>query len=180
MLGHLHPATTLSRYFVFASELLRLYIKRSPILKPDDKVLTAALCRRPSMQTLSADQAMNSAIQLLGRKAKYAVQASPRIEPKNLEENHFYNKLIELTQSPRAGESKWASRGDGRIVRVEQRKRLSVTSDLPMLSGGWKSSRSYRHHFRKEENGSWPPCRPYPTIRRIAVFFGILRREEST
>lgn len=154
MLGHLHPATTLSRYFVFASELLRLYIERSTSFKADDKVLATALCGRSSRQTVSADQAMKSAIQLLDRKAKSARQASSLIEPKNLEENNFYNRLIELHQFLECVESPNGPAGEmGELFGWNKEKSLGYFRSAKALRE-LKSSRSYRHHFRKEENGS--------------------------
>ena len=71
-LGHLEGRTTLSRYFHFCGELLRVYLSRSAGLSPTGEQLSIAVGHRsdPENKSLDSQTAMEFAVSLLGNLAK--------------------------------------------------------------------------------------------------------------
>jgi hypothetical protein len=71
-LGHLQGRTTLSRYFHFCGELLRIYLSRSEELSPTPEQLLFAVGRGPDSENkgLDSQTAMEFAVSLLGNMAK--------------------------------------------------------------------------------------------------------------
>jgi hypothetical protein len=71
-LGHLHGRTTVSRYFHFCGELLRIYLSRSVELSPTPEQLRLAVGNRSGLEnsSLNFQTAMAFAVSLLGNIAK--------------------------------------------------------------------------------------------------------------
>ncbi|MFZ1084050.1 MAG: tyrosine-type recombinase/integrase, partial [Terracidiphilus sp.] len=98
LLGHLQGITTMSRYFCFCGEILRVYLARSFDLSPILEQLQLAVKNDPHLENepCSAQSAMNFAIGLLGNMANLN-KISPTVEPspsKNLGQE-FLNKILD-------------------------------------------------------------------------------------
>ena len=72
LLGHLQGRTTVSRYFHFCGELLRVYLSRSAALSPTAEQLGLAIGNGlgAGIRTCDSQSAMNVAVNLLGNLAK--------------------------------------------------------------------------------------------------------------
>lgn len=151
LLGHLHPSTTMNRYFHFAAELLRIYLQRSPWLRVVPQMLTAAMGLKPDTQQRDESSAMRFAIALVGK----SVKADPRhlIHTETFanksQENLFYRRLTETRQFLR-----FVQTPDGPVKEAEsffgwERSRtLSVIRAAKNLSTMLTGNGSFRHRFR--------------------------------
>jgi integrase len=97
-LGHLHGRTTLSRYFHFCGELLRVYLSRSAELSPTPEQLSLAAGNGsdPKHKGFDSQSAMELAVSLLGNMARLsgiipAIGASPT----NKETSKFFMEILE-------------------------------------------------------------------------------------
>src|ERR1039458_4366986 len=98
-LGHLHPATTIGRYFHFAGELLRIYLKRSPWMQPTASTLSAAMGYDPGVRQPDASSAMQFAIELLGKKAQSDPQSRAiKVKSQGHQVSSFYKNLLETRE----------------------------------------------------------------------------------
>jgi hypothetical protein len=98
LLGHLHPATTV-RYSHFASELLRIYLQRSPWMQPAGSMLSSATGCAPNVPELDAPSAMQFAIEMLGKKARSDPRSrSTDSQPQRPQVSSFYRELLETRE----------------------------------------------------------------------------------
>jgi hypothetical protein len=97
-LGHLDGRTTVSRYFHFCGELLRIYLSRSTYLSPTGEQLRLAIGKDPNSQSKICDSqfAMEFAVSLLGNMAK-ASGIVPAAGPsqENTETSKFLTEILQ-------------------------------------------------------------------------------------
>lgn len=154
-LGHLHPATTMTRYFHFSGELLRIYLKRSPWLRPETEMLAPAMGRASDSQ-LDAESAMRFAVALLGKKAQAdPLRPVPAKYEKPLTENPFYSRLHETYLFLR-----FLKTADGPIEAGQNffgwdaRRATAVFQAADYLRVMRTRNGSFRHHFRMVDSES--------------------------
>jgi integrase len=151
LLGHLSPSTTMSRYFHFAAELLRIYLQRSPWLRVVPKMLTAVMGLRPDTQQPDESSAMRFAIALVGK----SVKADPRhvirtkTSANKSQDSPFVRRLMETRQFLR-----FVQTPDGPVREAESffgwesSRTLSVIRAAKSLSAMLTGNGSFRHRFR--------------------------------
>ncbi len=193
LLGHLHPATTMIRYFHFSAELLRIYLERSPWLRPSPVALAAAMGRKPEAQQPEESSAMRYAIALLGKKAQSDVprpnQAKhsklPMASPfsQRLEQVLSFLRYMQTPEGPIEAATEFFGWDENRAKSV-----VRVAAQLStMLTGNG----AFRHRFRMSDAESgecvrsieptWPAD---PTelqlFRKYAVRIEILTRGKES
>ena len=79
-LGHLHPSTTMSRYFHFSADLLRLHLDRSKVMRPDPELLCRVCAAAPNQApgTPLPDGQLGAALTLLLQEAEQDRSEAPR------------------------------------------------------------------------------------------------------
>jgi hypothetical protein len=97
-LGHLDGRTTVSRYFHFCGELLRIHLSRSTYISPTGEQLRLAIVKDPNSQSKICDSqfAMEFAVSLLGNMAK-ASGIVPAAGPsqENTETSKFPTEILQ-------------------------------------------------------------------------------------
>jgi integrase len=154
LLGHVHPLTTMSRYFHFSAELLRIYIDRSEVMRPSPTLLTrwsAAVAKKASGAAL-LDGPMGAALFLLLSKAEDAKEKSPHpvFQPSTrmtARDNSLwinrYLDLLRLVETP-DGSIEYAATTVGVDVN-RAREVVGAAEYLSMLKSG---NGSWRHRVR--------------------------------
>jgi hypothetical protein len=97
-LGHLEGRTTLSRYFHFCGELLRVYLSRSAELSPTREQLSLAVgnASAPENKSLDCQTAMEIAVSQLGNMAKASgIIPAAGSSPANKRTASFLTEILE-------------------------------------------------------------------------------------
>jgi site-specific recombinase XerD len=97
-LGHLDGRTTLSRYFLFCGELLRVYLSRSASLSPTVEQLSLAVGHGsdPENKGLDSQTATEFAVGLLGNMVKgRGIISAVGSSPANRETSNFSTEILE-------------------------------------------------------------------------------------
>lgn len=98
LLGHLDGSTTVSRYFHFCGELLRIYLSRSTELSPTPEQLNLAVGNGSDPENKSSDSqsAMEFAVSLLGIKARLSgITLAVAPSPANKQTSKFLTEIYE-------------------------------------------------------------------------------------
>jgi hypothetical protein len=156
LLGHLHPATTMSRYFHFAAELLRIYLQRSRWMQPTASMLSAAMGCDSGVRQPDACSAMQFAVELLGKKA----QSDPRSRTNNIQshgrqESIFHKDLLETREFLRYMQMPDGPLEDAReFFGWKPERAEAVVSVADRLRSMQTGNGSFRHRFRTTRSDS--------------------------
>jgi hypothetical protein len=161
LLGHLHPVTTMSRYFHFAGELSRIYLQRSPWLQPAASMLSAAMGCDPGVPQPDATAAMQFAIELLGKKAHSDPRSWIRkVEPQSAQESCFYNNLLDIWQFLRYVQTPGGPVQDAcEFFAWKPERADAVVRVADQLCSMRTGNGSFRHRFMTSTSESGEPFR---------------------
>lgn len=150
-LGHLDGRTTVSRYFLFFGELLRVYLSRSAYLSPTVKQLALAAGHGsdPENKGLDSQTAMEFAVSLLGNMVKGSgISSAVGPSPANRETSKFSTEILEAWDLLSAIE--WM---DPKVEKADAAI-IQPAADLGMDVNRAKAIRDAAHYLRTMTSGN--------------------------
>jgi hypothetical protein len=150
-LGHSQGRTTLSRYFHFCGELLRIYLSRSEELSPTPKQLSFAVGRGPGSESkrLDSQTAMEFAVSLLGNMAKASGIIQPPVPPRpSKQSSSFLTQILEAWDLLSVIETKDAE------TETAEATISRAAADLGMDVNRAKAIRDAAHHLGTMTSGN--------------------------
>lgn len=161
LLGHLQPSTTISQYFRFGSELLRIYLARSVDLPPtpDQLKLAMGIGADSEVEKCDAVSAMKFAVDLLGRIAKSNQnKTAAKTSPMKGQSAEFLEELLDAWDFRSAVETADNSVdeavADFGLSLSHGRSIQRAAADLSEMRSG---NGAYRHRFMDLNPGTEDP-----------------------